>query len=203
MLYRTGSSRLNAGAIAPPGLREAKLFDVSNDNINNDKVMDFTSNHTDDPNDQGLFEHTSGGHYLHLLREVLLTYRQLLRRLTVETGLSGAQFEVLRELALADGRSTVSALARELGVDPAAVSRLVAGLERLGLVARESDDHDGRRRPVVLAEDGSRRIVHFHAEAHERESALTAALDPQSLETTMRVLHTLRDALDAAPRGRR
>jgi DNA-binding MarR family transcriptional regulator len=165
--------------------------------------MDPMSNREGSAHDQGLFEHTSGGHYLHLLREVLLAYRQLLRQLTVETGLSGAQFEVLRELALADGHSTVSALARELGVDPAAVSRLVASLEQLGLVARVSDDRDGRRRPVVLTEDGSRLMVHFHAEAHERESALTTTLDPQSLETTMRVLHTLRDALDTVPRRRR
>ena len=155
--------------------------------------------HQGEADDSGLFEHTSSGHYLHLLREVLLTYRQLLSRMSAETGLSGAQFEVLRELALADGRSTVSALARQLGVDPAAVSRLVAGLEQLGIVSRVSDDRDGRRRPVVLTEDGSHLMVAFHAKAHERESALTAALDPQSIETTMQVLHTLRNALDAAP----
>ena len=168
--------------------------------------MDHVLDHKDDAYDAGLFEHAehaSGEHYLHLLREVLLTYRELLRQLTAETGLSGAQFEALRELALADGRSTVSALARELGVDPAAVSRLVAGLEQLGLVSRVSDDRDGRRRPVVLTTDGSRLMVTFHAKAHQRESALTAALDPQSIETTMQVLHTLRDALGATPRRRR
>ena len=153
--------------------------------------------------DQGLFEHTSGAPYLHLLREVLLTYRQLLRQLTVETGLSGAQFEVLRELALADGRSTVSALSRELGVDPAAVSRLVASLDQLGLVSRVKDDRDGRRRPIVLTEDGSRLMAAFHVEAHKRESGLTAALDPQSIETTMEVLHALRDALAPSPQRRR
>ena len=168
--------------------------------------MDHALDHQDDTYDAGLFEHAEhapGGHYLHLLREVLLTYRELLRQLTAETGLSGAQFEALRELALADGRSTVSALARELGVDPAAVSRLVAGLEQLGLVSRVSDDRDGRKRPVVLTNDGSRLMVDFHAEAHERESALAAALDPQSIETTMQVLHALRDALGAASRRRR
>ena len=165
--------------------------------------MDRPPDREDDAYDKGLFEHAPGPSYLHLLREVLLTYRQLLRQLTVESGLSGAQFEVLRELALANGRSTVSALSRELDVDPAAVSRLVAGLQQLGLVSRVSDDRDGRKRPVVLTGDGSRLMVHFHAEAHERESGLTAGLDPQSVETAMRVLHTVRDALDAAPRHRR
>jgi DNA-binding MarR family transcriptional regulator len=165
--------------------------------------MDHMLDRQDDAYDRGLFEHTSGANYLHLLREVLLTYRQLLRQLSVETGLSGAQFELLRELALADGRSTVSALARELGVDPAAVSRLVASLEQLGFVSRVSDDRDRRRRPVLLTEDGSRLMVAFHAEAHKREAALTAGLDSQSLETTMQVLHALRDALAPSHRRRR
>lgn len=165
-------------------------------------AMDDVPNREDEPDSLGLFEHTPGTHYLHLLREVLLTYRQLLRQLAVETGLSGAQFEVLRELALADGPSTVSALARDVGVDPAAISRLIAGLQRLGLVSRMSDDRDGRRRPVVLTEDGRLRMAALHARLHERESALVAALDPQSIETTVQVLRTLRDTLDSTSRRR-
>ena len=165
--------------------------------------MDHMLDRENEPYDSGFFQHASGANYVHLLREVFLTYRRLLRQLTVESGLSGAQFEVLRELALADGRSTVSALARELGVDPAAISRLVSGLQRDGIVTRMSDERDGRRRPVVLTEDGRRLMVAFHAEAHKRESALTRALDPQLVETTMQVLHALRDALDSAPRRRR
>ena len=150
-----------------------------------------------------LFEHQSGTPYLHLLRDVLLTYRQLLRRLAVETGITGAQFEVLRELALADGRSTVSVLARALDVDPAAVTRIVADLHGRGLVSRESDERDGRRRPVVLTDHGRRLMVQMHAALHEREDALAAALDPQSVETAMQVLQELRTALDPAARRRR
>lgn len=144
--------------------------------------------------DSGLFEHAPGSRYLHLLRELLLTYRQLLRQLAVETGLSGAQAELLRELALRGGSSTGSALARELGVDPAAVSRVIAGVEDLGLVSRVRDDRDGRRRLVALTEDGRRRMVALHEELHKRESALAGAIDPQSLETAVRVLRALRDA---------
>lgn len=154
-------------------------------------------------NDAGLFEHSAGTHYLHLLREVLLTYRLLLKRLSEGMGLSGAQAELMRELALANGSSTVSALSRELGVDPAAVSRLTAGLRELGLVTRVSDARDRRRRPVVLTDEGRRLMVAFHAQAHESESAFTADLDADSLDTTMRVLRTLRDALDTASRQRR
>jgi DNA-binding MarR family transcriptional regulator len=153
----------------------------------------------DSPYDSGLFQHDNKTGYLHLLREVLLTYRQLLKRLSAETGLSGAQFEILRELArTADGRSTVSVLSRQLGVDPAAVSRLIAGLQKIGLVARIKDDRDGRRQPVVLTEEGTRLMVSFHQRVHERESDLTAGLDAEALETTMRVLATIRNTLEKA-----
>jgi DNA-binding MarR family transcriptional regulator len=155
----------------------------------------------DNPYDSGLFQHQGGTNYLHLLREVLLTYRQLLKRLSAETGLSGAQFEVLRELALvASGRFTVSGLSRQLGVDPAAVSRVVASLEKLGLVARMTDDRDGRRQPLVLTDQGAQLMMRLHQRVHERESDLTTGLDHESIEAAMRVLSTIRNTLETASR---
>ena len=152
---------------------------------------------------EGLFEHQPGGHYLHLMREVLLTYRLFLRKVSEVTGVSGAQFELLRQMALAGGRTTTSALARELGVDPAAVTRLVAGLEKLGLVTREEDERDGRRRPVVLTPAGRDFMVRLHGQLHEREDALAASLDPESVEVAMGVLQTIRTVLDTGAARRR
>jgi DNA-binding MarR family transcriptional regulator len=153
--------------------------------------------------DQGLFQHEPGGHYLHLMREVLLTSRLFLRRVSEVTGVSGAQFELLRQMALAGGRTTTSALARELGVDPAAVTRLVAGLEKAGLVTREEDERDGRRRPVLLTPAGRDFMVRLHADLHEREAALGASLDEASVETAMQVLQTVRSVLDPGAARRR
>lgn len=150
----------------------------------------------------GLFEHDPRGSYLHLFREVMLTYRLLMREVTAEFGLSGAQLEVLRLLALAGGRSTTSALARELAVDPAAVTRLVAGLERLELVSREDDERDGRRRPVLLTPAGRDLMLDFHARVHARESLLAEEIDQESVDAAMRVLHAIRSVFDpsALPR---
>jgi len=146
--------------------------------------------------DAGFFEHDPGTTYMHLVREVLLTYRLFLRQAAVEFGVTGAQLEVLRQLALADGRSTTSALARELAVDPAAVTRVVAGLERLALVSREDDERDGRRRPVLLTPAGRAMMVDLHAGMHARESALTAAIDEASIASALRVLQTIRGVFD-------
>ncbi len=164
--------------------------------------MDY-DNHVDNSHDSGLFQHSSGTRSLHLLREVLLTYRQMLKELSRETGLSAAQFEVLRELARAEGRRTVSGLARDLEVDPAAVSRVIAGLQRVDLVTRVTDERDRRSQPIVLTETGRSLMVAFHAEAHAHESDLLAGLDPQALETTMQVLGALRDNLETHARRRR
>ena len=152
--------------------------------------------------DQGLFQHDAGAQYFHLFREVLLSYRAFLRQLGAKTGVTGAQFELLRALALADGRSTTSALARELDVDPAAVTRLVAGLHDLGLVEREDDARDRRRRPVVLTSSGRDFMVKLHAELHAREGALGTQLDRADVETAGEVLRTIRNVLEPGARGR-
>jgi DNA-binding MarR family transcriptional regulator len=144
----------------------------------------------------GLFKHDPSTTYMHLVREVLLTYRLFLRQAAAEFGVTGAQIEVLRQLALEDGRSTTSALARDLAVDPAAVTRLVAGLERLELVSREHDERDGRRRPVLLTPVGRAMMLDLHARMHASEVALTAAIDGPSIESAVRVLQTMRGVFD-------
>lgn len=152
--------------------------------------------------EDGVFEHAPGASYLHLWREVILTYRQFKRRVAADTPFTGAQFEVLRQLAVSDGRSTASHLARELAGDPAEITRLVAQLTGSGLVERERDTSDGWRRPVVLTDEGRRRMADLHALLHERESALTEGIDPESIAVAMRVLQGMRAAADSLPHRR-
>jgi DNA-binding MarR family transcriptional regulator len=155
--------------------------------------------HAGSPPAGEVFAHSAGANYVHVWREVILTYRRLMRSVAANTPYTGAQFEVLRQLAVADGRSTVSELARELAVDPAAVTRLVADLTRLGLVARERDARDGRRRPVILTEDGRRQMTALHDAMHACELGTTAGIDEQAVETAIGVLQALRAAVDSLP----
>jgi len=155
---------------------------------------------TPEPGD-AVFTHAPDAVSVHLWREVILTYRQMMRSLAGASEFTGAQFEVLRQLAIAaGGRSTVSALSRELAVDPAAVTRLVARLTELGLVEREADARDGRRRPVLLTGEGRRRMGALHAALHKREAVMTQNLDPQDIAATIRVLASMRLAADALSR---
>ena len=66
-------------------------------------------------------------------------------------------------------------------VDPAAVTRIVAGLERLELVSREHDARDGRRRPVLLTPAGRALMLDFHQRMHTAEAALAEVIDEASL----------------------
>jgi len=146
-----------------------------------------------------VLDHGGADNYLHLWREVILTYRKLMHQVVWHTPFTASQFEILREIAVAGGTSTVSALARELDLDPAAVTRTCAELTRLGLVQREGDSRDARRKPVVLTDIGSQQMAEMHALLHEREAALAdGGLDLNSIETTVAVLRAMRLGVDTA-----
>ena len=82
----------------------------------------------------------------------------LLRRLRVEDkaiGLSGPRASALSVIVFR-GPVTMSALAEAEEVRPPTITRLVAGLERRGLVRRVSDSRDGRVQLVEATAAGRR-----------------------------------------------
>ena len=82
----------------------------------------------------------------------------LLRRLRVEDkaiGLSGPRASALSVIVFR-GPVTMSALAEAEQVRPPTITRLVAGLERRGLVRRVSDSRDGRVQLVEATAAGRR-----------------------------------------------
>lgn len=75
---------------------------------------------------------------------------------------------ILYELAYRDGL-TAAAIARELGLDPGYLSRLLKGFEKAGLVARGEDPEDGRRAVLALTDKG--RVEFGRAEMRSTEQA--------------------------------
>ncbi len=82
---------------------------------------------------------------IHLLRRV--------RRVDEETGLSAARLSALSVLVFG-GPTTLGQLARAEQVSAPTMSRLVSGLERDGLVAREAHERDGRSMLLQATEEG-------------------------------------------------
>jgi len=70
-----------------------------------------------------------------------------------ELGITGPQRLVLRVIGDSPGLSP-GAAARQLSLNPGTVSRLVAALERSGLVDRNGHDGDGRRQVLTLTRKG-------------------------------------------------
>ena len=70
-----------------------------------------------------------------------------------EIGITGPQRLVLRAVGESPGLSPGEA-ARHLSLNPGTVSRLVAALERSGLVERNGHDGDGRRQVLKLTRKG-------------------------------------------------
>jgi DNA-binding MarR family transcriptional regulator len=87
---------------------------------------------------------------------VLVGYQRLRRRLremSEPEGLTPSQRSVLSRLDLQP--NTASELAAAERVRPQSMAAIVANLEELGLVRREADPDDGRRRIVSVTTQGS------------------------------------------------
>ena len=108
------------------------------------------------------------------------------------TLITPARFDLMFALEACRGRNGYAfqkELCVLLGVSDATVSRMVSSLVELGLLARDFDVLDGRRRCVVLTDEGRRLMVRLRAEVHrqgEHQRRLAAALSPPMPECSGR-----------------
>lgn len=98
-------------------------------------------------------------HSLHAIAELARANSLLMRRF--ESGLPGGlgfnDFMILYHLHESSlGKLRRVDLADKLGVTNSGITRLVAPLEKLGIVRREESEHDGRVVYVTLAPGGKR-----------------------------------------------
>ncbi len=73
-------------------------------------------------------------------------------RRTRDTGLTPSQIQALRHIGYHKSMSQQE-LVEDMGVDKAAVTRLVAGLEERGYVIRTADPKDGRAKVIQATEE--------------------------------------------------
>ena len=120
-------------------------------------------------------------------------------RRTMDTELTPSQIQALRYITY-HGTMSQQELVEDMGVDKAAVTRLVAGLEERDYVTRIPDPKDGRAKLIRATESA----MHVKADVIALEEAyynwLLEGLEPEERETFSRMMETL---LKRAREGRR
>lgn len=120
-----------------------------------------------------------------------------------KTGMPAARFALMRLLALAEDEIGVMDIARQLGVNAAAVTRQLKELESMGLTRRRPDPKDGRRSYVTLSSQGKRMFEEIHKRTHELEQALSSVLGVEDMRNAAVVLAKLRTFIEGEGRDGR
>ncbi|RMD94877.1 MAG: homoprotocatechuate degradation operon regulator HpaR [Alphaproteobacteria bacterium] len=119
------------------------------------------------------------------------------REMLAEAGLTEQQWRVLRVLD-EDGPSDATRIAARACLLAPSLSRILAGMERRGLVRRAADATD-RRRAVVSLTDAGRAVLAANAErANALAEALAARLGAARMELLLDLLNRLAEG-EAAP----
>ena len=92
-------------------------------------------------------------HHLRFMQQLGRSYRALVAGFETRTGQSMARWRILLMLHKA-GEISQKAMARELAINPAALTRQLKGLESQRLVTRHNDANDARLINVTLTEAG-------------------------------------------------
>ena len=142
-------------------------------------------------------EHTHNEGDIHLLREIMQTQQAVLAVFSRVVGMPASRLAVMRLLAIASPRRLgIMEIARELGINAAAVTRLVQGMEKERLLVRRADAKDGRRTDIQLSAKGRKIFEELHQRSHQFERSLVAAITPDEMQIAAKVLAAVRGVLD-------
>jgi MarR family transcriptional regulator, organic hydroperoxide resistance regulator len=111
--------------------------------------------------------------------------------------LTVAQYLALQEIA--EGDVVGAELARGATVSPAAVSQLIAGLERAGLLTRVRLHDDRRRQPLALTDHGESALRSARTTLRAELAGLLADLTSPEADALARLLDRLQASLTGTP----
>ena len=112
-----------------------------------------------------------------------------LREGLLHTPYSLTESRILFEIANRD-EATASALSAELGLDPGYLSRVLAGLERMGLIEKTPSGTDARRLLLTLTSEGRDAFALLDARSREEVGEMLGEL---SEDEQRRLLEAMRD----------
>jgi len=116
----------------------------------------------------------------------------------LESPFSLAEARVLYELGHRDGL-TAAVLGRELGLDPAYLSRILRRFVRAGLVVRAPDPADGRGRLVALTGAGREAFARLEDASRQRIGAMLEGAAPGRRAGIAAAMGEIRASLGSAP----
>lgn len=96
------------------------------------------------------------------------------------------------------GDGAASALARDLRLDPAYLSRILRRFRSLGLVSARKSERDGRARVLAITEKGRRELAALEAASSAEVEALVARLPARRRAGLVRAMAEIRESLDPA-----
>lgn len=106
------------------------------------------------------------------------------------------QFVLLATLARGGEALTQRELARRISSDPSTVRAMLVLLERGGLVERDTNPADARKRTVALTAQGRRAYERLWTAGEPVRARMLGALQPGEAETLVRLLEQVAEALN-------
>lgn len=119
-------------------------------------------------------------------------------RLVSELGLTSARWQILGAIVDAERSEPVAWLARNLGANRQNVQRIVNDLKDEGLVTFQVNPHHRRAQLVVLTDKGQQTFDAAMSLQAPWINTLSEGLVVRDIETTHRVLTTLRRKLESS-----
>ena len=118
------------------------------------------------------------------------TYQFRSRDQALKHDLTVAQAYTL-DVLLTCGGTSLNGVAQALRLDKSTTSRIVAGMERSGLVEWSRPDHDQRAKQIVASREGRRRYGRLRRAIVRDNVGLLAAYSPAERAAVIRALHQL------------
>ncbi len=113
----------------------------------------------------------------------------------LESPFSLAEVRVLYELAHRENPSA-GELARDLGLDPGYLSRILRGFKRLGLIDKQPSEEDGRRSLLWLTERGREVFAPLQSRSNDQIGVMLGRLPEPEQERLVGAMATIQGLLE-------
>jgi len=135
-------------------------------------------------------------------RYIMRVSSGILRRLDafVEgTAMTPVEARILQFIAASAKPLNQKDIEAEYGYTAATVSEVIKNMEAKGLIRRDTDPDDRRKRRLTASADMASQVIEMRDRIAAMEADLTRGIDPEKLDVFMEVIHQM--TKNISPRG--